>query len=220
MNYPITTERADLFDHKILIAMEIEILGTTNENDLRTAFWEAVKAHESLNTKVRIEKDGSAWYVPGDGKQNSIHFTQKDLQSLVSEQEKIRFRIEDGEFLRVFAATQEGGFRGLFLMHHLAGDGKSLVIFIDSFLRALNGEKLTFTPISLLTPEGLPGKLPLITQSLLKFWNERWKKEKKVFTFGDLQNSYEQFWACHETVWEVRTYETAALRKQMLRYVI
>ncbi|MBQ1326620.1 MAG: hypothetical protein IIY49_01135 [Eubacterium sp.] len=43
-----------------------------------------------------------------------------------------------------------------FLIHHLGGDGKSLMYFIEAFLRYLNGEKSEYQKIVLLDRNTLP----------------------------------------------------------------
>ena len=44
MRYMIETERSDLFDVSIVIAMRVHIKGNVNEDGLRSAFEEATKA--------------------------------------------------------------------------------------------------------------------------------------------------------------------------------
>ena len=51
----IETERQDLFDVSIVIAMRFHISGNVTESAIRMAFENAVRSHEILSTKV-VEK--------------------------------------------------------------------------------------------------------------------------------------------------------------------
>lgn len=208
MNYQITTERADLFDINMIIGMQISVNGMATNEEIKTAFQNAVKCHEILNTKVRIEKDGKAYYIPNSKNRNAVFFTELDLQVLFKQQEKIRFKVEKGEYLRLFVKQQENGFTALFLMHHLAGDGKSLSYFIETFMRTLNYESVEFSPISLLSTDELSKvcKLPALAKLITFHYNKIWSKEKTVFTFEKLQNSYNAFWRDNETEIVIKSY--------------
>ena len=76
----------------------------------------------------RIETErGDAFYDCCASPQNSIVFKDFELSDLIREQERIRFRIESGEFLRCFVSHANSEvIKMCFLMHHLGGDGKSL----------------------------------------------------------------------------------------------
>ncbi len=121
--------------------------------------------------------------------------------------------VENGEFIRAFANVQEQNFDVLFLMHHLAGDGKSLSYFIESFMRSLNGEELDFVPIRLLEEKDLPkeSKLPFVAKMIHAYYNMKWRREKKVFSIQDLQRSYDLFWKSHKTEIIIETYDRAVI---------
>lgn len=82
---------------------------------------------------------------------NKIFFEESSWRQILKREEKIRFKIEEGEFLKAFCyEMNEEGCSIIFLMHHLGGDGKSLVYFIESFMKALSGDKLEFSNIRLI----------------------------------------------------------------------
>ena len=58
MRYMIETERSDLFDVSIVIAMRVHIKGNVNEDGLRSAFEEATKAYEILGCRVVLSTLG------------------------------------------------------------------------------------------------------------------------------------------------------------------
>ncbi|MBQ9900935.1 MAG: hypothetical protein IJM51_00900 [Clostridia bacterium] len=200
--YKIETERADLFDVNMMIAMQIAVTGRATEPELTEAFRGAVNSFEILGCKVVIDGEGNAYYAPCDDGQNSIAFRDFELESLIREQERIRFRLEEGEFLRCFASFAEGNtMKMCFLLHHLGGDGKSLCYFIEAFLRRLSGEETEFRRAVFLNSETLPrdSKLPFLASALAKHYNRKWKKERRVFGFEDMRKAHEAFWETHHT---------------------
>ena len=200
--YKIETERADLFDMNMMIAMQITVSGKATESELTQAFRDAVGAFEILNCKVIIDGDGNAFYDHSDGSSNSLTCRDFELESLIREQECVRFRLEEGEFLRCFVSLADRDERKIcFLMHHLGGDGKSLCCFIETFLRALSGEKCEYRRAVFLNNETLPGdsKLPFFASALVRHYNRKWRKERRVFGFEDMRAAYEIFWKNRRT---------------------
>lgn len=119
MRYMIETERSDLFDVSIVIAMRVHIKGNVNEDGLRSAFEEATKAYEILGCRVVLEEDGTAYYenenfegkkegnsVTSSNSQkcrnNKIFFEESSWRQILKREEKIRFKIEESEFLKAF----------------------------------------------------------------------------------------------------------------------
>lgn len=206
--YRIETERGDLFDVNMMIAISVTIVGGASREQLELAFKNAVDSHEILNTRVTIDNSGEAYYETGDGMGNGLYYTDKNISELIREQEKIRFRIEQGEFIRLFVSKDWGEKLQLhFLMHHLGGDGKSLCYFIESFLRSLSGEKLSNNKMALLNRDSLPGdsRLPFLVKKYAGKYNRKWKKEKQVFDFVDMDHAYTEFWNRHQT--EIEFYQ-------------
>ena len=102
--YKIETERGDLFDVNMMIAMQVKVCGKASEIELTEAFRAAVEAFEILNCKVVIDQNGDAFYDNCREQMNRIVFRDFELEELIQEQERIRFRLEDGEFLRCFVS--------------------------------------------------------------------------------------------------------------------
>ncbi len=216
--YKIETERGDLFDVNMMIAMQATVNGTATGNELVAAFNEAVASFEILNSKVVIDGNGDAFYDKCASPGNSIVFRDFELSDLIREQERIRFRIEDGEFLRCFVSHADcGSMKMCFLMHHLGGDGKSLMYFIEAFFRSLNGEKCEYRKIILLDRETIPqdAKLPLLAKWLVKSYNRKWQKVRRVFDFDDMSKAYEKFWETHSTTMSNKVTEGRELREKL-----
>ena len=201
----IETERPHLFDTSILIAMRIHVKGSVSETVLRDAFQKAVSAHEILSMKVTLLENGEAYYEE-NGKGNQIYFETISWRSILKREEKKRFKIDEGEFLKCFCyEIDEQGCKLLFLMHHLGGDGKSLVYFIESFMKALSGEELEFNEIRTIPAGDMDEKSlrdRLGPYSFFpKSYNGKWEKDKdrKTFTFEDLDAAHENYWTDRES---------------------
>ena len=104
--YKIETERGDLFDVNMMIAMQVKVWGKAGEAELTEAFRAAVEAFEILNSKVVIDQNGDAFYDNCREPMNRIVFRDFKLEELIQEQERIRFKLEDGEFLRCFVSYE------------------------------------------------------------------------------------------------------------------
>lgn len=215
MRHVIETERVDLFDVNIVITMRVLLDREIEFDRLKEAFDKACSVHEVLGSKVVLDASGEAYYEKADGQNNSFTKTDSNLLTIIKENQKKRFKIENGEFMRGFLSPD-----GLvFMMHHLGGDGKSLLYFIETFMNCLEGKECEFVPFKNLTLENLPAEseVPFFYKWLVKRWNKSWEKEKKIFDFSDMDREYESFWNNHETKIEIRRYEkeelTALLRK-------
>ena len=205
MKYRIDTERVDLFDVNIIITMKVSLDKEVSFEEAETAFKKACSLHEVLNSKVVIEDSGEAFYVENNEPRNSISRTDLELDELIRENERKRFKIEKGEFIRAFLC----GDGLVFMMHHLGGDGKSLLYFIETFMKCLTGQKCEFAPFRSLALSDLPSdsRLSFYYGLLARSWNKDWQKEKKVFSFPDMDESYKSFWADRKTRTELKTYQ-------------
>lgn len=216
--YKIETERGDIFDVNMMIAMQITVSGKAAESEITGAFRDTAAAFEILNCKVVIDENGGAFYDTSDGSANSITFRDFELNEMIREQEGKRFRIEDGEFLRCFVSLPENDeMKMCFLMHHLGGDGKSLCYFIEAFLKRLNGEKTEYRRVMLLNKETLPQdfKMPFLASYVVKKYNKKWRKERRIFGIEDMRAAYEKFWKTHHTTVRNEVTESVELQRKL-----
>ena len=212
MKHQVVFERQELFDVNMIIAMTFDVKGEVSSGALQEAFAEAVKCNEILNTKVVIEPDGSAFYVSSDEPESRLIITEEDLDEVRMREERIRFRIEEGEYIRAFVNLEEGGMKLLLLMHHMGGDGKSLLYFAEDLLRSLGGETLQFKEIRTAEPKG---KLDPISRAIIRSYNRKWNGH--VFTFPDMDEAYRAYWKDRKTTVEVEVLEeeeTAKIREE------
>lgn len=208
MKHKIFYEREELFDVNMLITMIVKVKGGPSDDELKSAFDGAVKVNGILNSKIVIEPDGSAYYVDNDAPRSSFNITQEDLIEVKKREEKIRFRLEDGEFIRAFARRDEDITSIMFLMHHMGGDGKSLVYFIEDFMSVLSGQSREYKEIR--TAETVDSLDP-ISKTLLKHYNKGWNGQ--VFTFEDMDKAYESYWKDRTTDLQIEVIEKDEMTK-------
>lgn len=211
MRYKIETERENLFDVNMVIAMRVRLEGEVIFDKLEKAFYGAVAAYEILNSKVIIEDDGNAYYVDCKEPLSSFSKSELSFEELINANEKVRFRIENGEYIRGFLSPD-----GLvFLMHHMGGDGKSLLYFIETFMNILAGEEVQKVAFENLPVSALPkdSELSRPYKLFVKLWNKRWAKQKRVFTYADLDKAYRDFWKDHKTKTVVDEYSADTLKE-------
>ena len=83
MKYRIETERADLFDVNIVIAMNVRFENEVPFEMLEEAFYKACKCHEVLQSRIIIDESGEAFYVDNSEPQNSITKTELSYTELI-----------------------------------------------------------------------------------------------------------------------------------------
>ena len=213
MRYRIGTERENLFDVNMVIAMCVNIEGKPDPDKLENAFRRAISAYEILNSKVVIEENGDAFYVECDKPESSFSETGLGFEDIINANEKVRFKIENGEYIRGFLSPD-----GIvFLMHHLGGDGKSLLFFTETFMSILGGDEPDIVPFANLPVSALPADsgLPYLYSLFVKSWNRRWGRCRKVFGFADMDKAYADFWKTHKTSTVITRYDKKQLDEML-----
>jgi len=202
MKHEIIYERDELFDVNMVIVFQIEIAGTYQFDKFKEAFENAIKVNRTLMSRVLLEADGRAYYVDNDVPKSSIREVDEELDLVRQREEKKRFHVEEGEFLRAFVKKNEEDTSILLLMHHLGGDGKSVLYFIEDFMTFLSGGTKEFKEIRTAETEK---KLDPISKGILRYYNSRWNG--KVFNFDDLDKAYEAYWKNRTSLLDVQVIE-------------
>ena len=185
---------------------------------LRTVIQKVVCGHAILHSYVGINVDGSAFLCEWQKDHEvCIQEFSSDVQQLVTEQERIPFQIDDGEYMRVFYKNTENGTQLVVIVHHIVCDGGSIMIFMKDVLIALNGQRIEQRPVQLLSRRDLPRhpKLNVLMRLMMKRTNERWKKSGKEFGFREYYQMVENYHAEHKTqvsVYEIQRKELRQLK--------
>lgn len=218
----IYSERADLFDPNIYITFYVKVMGNPKTDALVRAVKEAFLANEATMSKVVLGEDGLARYERMEESGCRVSVTEKDWKTIVIENEKREFRINEGEMLRVFVISSHQEKELLIMAHHLAGDGKSIVYFLEDAMRALIGEKLEFKPLNLIKDDSFPenSKLPFFYRLYVKEFNRKWNKNRCDFKWDDYKEIHKTYWMNRSSNIIYRNFsseEADALRKKSKR---
>ena len=206
----IYTEREYLYNPSVNIIFSLTIDKTIRVETLKTAIYYAVNHFEILRCRIVKDNNGEAYYMP----QNTyclpciqVRDYHEEEQEFVCEQEKIPFLFEKGELIRFVIELLEDSTVLRVVSHHLAGDGKSILILIDEIMSNLkeldegtfSWEDKSLIPLNGFTEEFLTKKIS-VSDSVKDFmghFNENWKKEKEIFTYEQYIDVFNEYWENH-----------------------
>lgn len=176
------------------ISTVVTIEGEWDINRISAAIREAAAKHEILRTRIRIAEDGSAFYEEGSLREIIVEIRDGIWQELVEEQMKIRFEIENGEWIRFFLLPTQVQLQLVILSHHLAGDGLSIAYLVESIMDCLIGKDVPEKPVKLMDLDAIPGSLNPFIRFLVKRVNRIWHQNGRVFQFPDIKRVFAQYW--------------------------
>ncbi len=189
-------ERMYLCAPNSCVTTSVTIVGNMEIDKLCNAIREAVKHNEILNTKIRVESNGNAYYITENVRQPSISVSNTSWQKIVEEQVKIRFEIENGELIRFFIIPEADNIQLLIINHHLAGDGLSIAFLIEDIVDILCGKEIAHKAIQLMKPEqyrDVSSLSPMI-RFLMKRLNRSWGKSGTIFQPDDNIRLFDKYW--------------------------
>lgn len=211
MQNRILSERIDLFDPNMCITMFFDIIGDVETELLISAINKAFTSFEATMSRIVLLDDGEAHYEKISVSACTVEITRLDWRSLIREYEKIPFSLETGQLMRVFVKPFEGKTRVLIMSHHLAGDGKSVIYFIERIMKDLIGEPHEFQKLQLITEDSLPKEshLPSWMKWWIKGFNRRWDRTGQVFGFNDYYELHKVYWQNRESVVITKSFPTS-----------
>ena len=198
----ICSERVNLFEPNVAIVFLVEIEGKPSEDDAVSAIKSAYATNEATLSKIMLEKNGMAFYEKMRESACSVTVVHKDWKELIRENERAPFHLREGELMRVFVITTGEDISLLLVAHHLVGDGKSVVYFLEDVMKALAGQELEYKPLHVITPDILSktSHLPLFYKLYADHFNIKWKRSGRSF-------DWENYFQIHQTYWKERCSE-------------
>lgn len=196
----IRTERPNLFEPCDSIVFLVRLSGVVQPGALLAPVRAVFAAHESTLCRIELCADGRAFYRRQAQSGCTVQLAQGDWQDLLRRQEKRPFDLQNGELMRVFALTSPQGQTQLLVMaHHLAGDGKAIVGFIEDVLRTLAGTPPAFCPLWVLAKETMPKAtgLPATAAWYAAHCNRHWQRKGRAFGWQDLEQLQQTYWQSH-----------------------
>lgn len=196
MEYRIDKERTHLFAPSICVSNVFTIDRQVSEEKLRSALKKAMSAHPVFRCRIKLEKHGAAFFEEGAESEVLLSAYETDWKTIIEEQERIPFDLENGEWIRFFHRQRENMTEVLMLAHHLVGDGMSFVIFAGDIMAALNDRETAGRPLQLLPSKSVPAgcRLRPFLRLMLGMTNMRWRSLGKAFSFAEYQVMAAQYW--------------------------
>ena len=197
----ISSERMMLFEPNIYIQLLARISGNLSGNDLIIAVKAAFANNEVTMSKIVLHTDGTAFYEKMDDSGCSVTVTHKHWTDIVNENEKLPFNIHQGELMRVFITPSDEGISLLMMAHHLVGDGKAIIYFLEDILKALSGENPEYKPLRLATDSDFPKEsiLPPGYKEYADVYNQQWSKSGRNVGWADYFSIHGSYWRKHSS---------------------
>lgn len=186
-----------LFDPNIYTSLVItlEKKGDVKAEDVKNAVEKAYTQNETTMSRLVLE-NGEVFFevMPETG--CKVGFDNRDWMDIIHENEKKTFRINEGEFVRTFIKEDKNEIRLLIMVHHVFGDGYSMVLLTQDILNNLAGESVDFKPLNNDNQEPVPTKIsyPFSKKIGIKLLNSQWKKTGKPITWEDYYKIHEAYW--------------------------
>lgn len=188
-----------LFEPNVYMCLLVSLEGNITTEEIEAAVKKAYTQNETTMSKVILDRENV--YFQNMHQTGCCVFTDnRSWREIRKECEKNAFKINEGEFFRTYIIEEEKGYTLMMMVHHIAADGKAMVILLNDILNNLAGRKVEFKPLtsegSELVPRDKEVSFPIMT--LIRYLNHVWHKTGKIFTWEDYFNIHKKFWE----VWE------------------
>lgn len=205
MNKYILSERQNLFEPNDYISIYAKIDNNPDISSVENAVRKAFKANETTMSRIVIENNGQVRYEKKSNTGCKLINAQKNWKTVINENEKKPFELWNGELVRVFIWT-DGHI--LIMSHHLAGDGKSVCLFLGDVIKVLNGEELEYKAAKVLSKDELESmsRLSYVKKKYVMSLNQYWKKHGRVYGWNDYLDTHKRYWSSHSSEISVNTY--------------
>ena len=216
MKQYITSERPNLFEPNVYIAMVAKIQGSIPAEKAAEAVRAAYAANESTMSKIVLAENGNAYFERLEESGCSFSFDSRRWEEILKESEKQAFHIKDGELIRTFIITEKDGLTLLIHAHHLVGDGKSVLVLLSDILHSLKGNALPFKSMVLIDRGYLEkrARLPMGVRMFVNRMNRKWDRKKAVFGWDEYYAVHKQYWSRHSSEFEITTRDVKELKQR------
>lgn len=201
------------------IVMRVELQKDVGADALADAITRASRRHATLSSRAVTDASGQATLVPHTPAPASVSPLggADELSRALIEEAQAPLEPESGLWMRHRYGVIDGAPIWLMSMHHVAGDGISLLYFIRDTLAALDDPGLSWQTedFRLCDPHALGGRPPLPLRLLVGSIARAWDKERRVFTPDDRRRVTEEYWSGRKLCMLSRALDGDALNKAL-----
>lgn len=192
-------ERSFLYDPNIYMTVVVTIEGEVEEERICEAVKKAYTQCQTTMSRVVLDDWGRVYFEKMQETGCKVLVEKRDWLEILRENERIPFRINEGELIRTFIIPR-GRETDIYIMcHHIAGDGNALLILAEDIFNNLEGREVEYKTTKVITEDVSlkNGNLNFIEKLGLKKLSQKWEEERKVF-------GWEDYYKVHETYWKNR----------------
>ena len=210
----IRSERANLFEPNVYISMIVKLSGDLQSEEIEQAVYKAYEANEATMSKIVLEENGNAYYEKMESTGCKFIIDSCSWKELLHQSEKRPFALNEGELVRIFLTKENEQLILLVHAHHLVGDGQSVLILVNDIVKGLNKQVLTYKLMCSVDRDFLEKRAKLVTgiKVYIKWLNQKWKKNKRVFTWDDYYAIHKKYWNEYASEIEWKIYDIKELR--------
>lgn len=209
------------------VVMVGRIRGDINPSKVSAALEFLRQRHPLLAVRVKIDGDGTGWYVAEDVPRFTPHFEQRQHEdqwiARVKEEFRTPFPIETGPLVRCALIHSSEVSEIILCGHHAICDGMSLGYLLRDLLQLLTEPKqgigkLIDAPTINATTVPKPPTINSLYRCIMDRVNRQWAKKSIRFGETEMRRMHEVFWQQNSQVqvlaWTLDTIFTAALVKR------
>ena len=210
----LMAERFFLFDPSIYMNVIFAIDGLVPVEKIREAIEKTYTQNQTTMSKAVLDKKGNLYLEEMGQTGCHTYVDYRNWQEIRREQERIPFRINEGEFLRAFITPRENSTDVYLMAHHMMADGSGLLILVDDIMNNLAGFEVAYKPTEVMRRKDVirKGDLSVQDRIRLRLLNLLWAKEKRIFTWEDYYQIHETYWKDKSTYFEFTTIEDEELK--------
>lgn len=205
---------AFLFDPCVYMCAVITLKGDITEEEIEEAAKKAYTQNETTMSKVLLE-NGNAYFqnIPQTG--CKVFIDSRDWQEIMQESEREPFKIQEGELFRTYITPEEGGYTLLMMVHHIAADGKAMLMVVEDMIKNLAGVEVDYKPLDNIGVEKFPTdmKPSFLFKSIIESMNRWWKKSGRAFDWEDYFKVHKNFWDTRSSEVRFETIEKEELAR-------
>ncbi len=210
----IRSERTNLFEPNVYIGMIVKLSGDLQSEEIEQAVYNSYEANEATMSRVVLEENGDAYYEKMEGSGCKFIIDSCSWKELLHQSEKRPFALNEGELVRTFLTKESGQWILFIHAHHLVGDGQSVLILINDIVTGMNKLPLTYKSMLSVNRNFLENraKLGKGTKLYIKWINQKWQKNARVFTWDDYYTIHRKYWSEYTSEIEWITHDIKELK--------